>query len=379
LANGDSGTSVQRDRDEATSPRVGAASLDRCDGGAAAGFNGLDWEFAGLRSRDRPLPQSLVAPGHTSSGRVELETVLAAVREAYPNEKLSVINLPQKPDEVYEVQMQSPSVGQVRTAYVNPYNGELLGWRLRRHSLMGFLYELHAYLLGGETRRIVIGISGLLLLLFSITGLFLWPGWRRLVTGLKIRWRAPRPLLNYDIHKVGGVSSVVFLILTASTGALLGFWTQAEPVVYWLTHTPQLAEPASTLLPGKLPLALDEILPKADAALPGAQTIWIELPSAPQAAVSVRKKFPQETDPYGDSLVYLDQYSGKVLRVDNALKAPLGAQIMNSLYPVHTAAFGGLKLRTLYVFLGLIPTLLLITGLAIRWSRTYDIPRLIQR
>ncbi|MEH2423609.1 MAG: hypothetical protein V7K48_22655 [Nostoc sp.] len=38
----------------------------------------------------------------------------------------------------------------------------------------------------------------------------------------------------------------------------------------------------------------------------------------------IRYKFPQEKEDSGNSYVYLNQYSGKVLRVDNALKLSLG-------------------------------------------------------
>ena len=38
----------------------------------------------------------------------------------------------------------------------------------------------------------------------------------------------------------------------------------------------------------------------------------------------VRFKLPEENNDYGQSYVYLDQYSGKVLRVDSSLKVSLG-------------------------------------------------------
>lgn len=74
----------------------------------------------------------------------------------------------------------------------------------------------------------------------------------------------------------------------------------------------------------------NELLPLADAALPGAETVWIDIPKIPQTALRVRKKFPQEADSYGWSFVDLNQYNGNVLRVDNALKAPLAAQIISA-------------------------------------------------
>jgi uncharacterized iron-regulated membrane protein len=63
-----------------------------------------------------------------------------------------------------------------------------------------------------------------MLLVLSVTELILWPGWGRLVTGLKIRWRSPWRIVNYDLHKVGGILAIVFLVLIASTGVAMSYW-----------------------------------------------------------------------------------------------------------------------------------------------------------
>ncbi|MEH2454439.1 PepSY domain-containing protein [Nostoc sp.] len=58
--------------------------------------------------------------------------------------------------------------------------------------------------------------------------------------------------------------------------------------------------------------------------MPGAITKSIYFPNKPENALQIRMKLPQENGEYGNSNVYLDQYSGKVLRVDNGLKLSLG-------------------------------------------------------
>ncbi|MEH2120863.1 PepSY-associated TM helix domain-containing protein [Nostoc sp.] len=61
--------------------------------------------------------------------------------------------------------------------------------------------------------------------------------------------------------------------------------------------------------------------------------------------------------------------SGQVLRVDNSLKASLGDKILNSFEPQHYGTFGGLPTRILYVFVGLAPLILFITGFVMWWDR----------
>ena len=50
------------------------------------------------------------------------------------------------------------------------------------------------------------------------------------------------------------------------------------------------------------------------------------------------------------------------MQVDNALKPLLGDRILNSFNPLHYGTFGGLPTRILYVFVGLVPLILFITG-----------------
>jgi uncharacterized iron-regulated membrane protein len=169
--------------------------------------------------------------------RVSLETVLNTVLEAYPDLKAHRVIVPQKPDGVYAVMMESPSE-EYTNVYVNPYSGTILGFRPFKQTLGGFLIELHINLFAGNLGAKVVGFSGVLLLLLSITGAILWSGWKRLTLGFKIRWRSPSRLINYDIHKVVGISSLIFLTTIAFTGAAMTFYETADPVINWSARTP---------------------------------------------------------------------------------------------------------------------------------------------
>lgn len=304
--------------------------------------------------------------------RVPLETVLDTIREASPELKAHRIIVPQKPDGVYTVMMESPNE-EYTDVYVNPYSGAILGSRPWKQTLGGFLIQLHVNLLAGDLGEKVVGISGLLLLLLSITGMILWPGWKRLAPGIKIRWKAPSRLVSYDIHKVVGILSLLFLALLAFTGAALTFYETVDPVINRFTRLPPLPDPpTSQIVAGKTPMAIEQVLRNADTALSGAETTKIFPAKTPEAAVSVWKKFPQDAHPYGSSYVYLDQYSGAVLRVESSLKAPLNTRIWDQIYLLHIGTFGGLVTRVLYVIVGLAPVALFVTGLALWRHRQWD-------
>ncbi|MFB2923825.1 PepSY-associated TM helix domain-containing protein [Aerosakkonema funiforme] len=310
--------------------------------------------------------------------RVSLQYVVNRVNSVYPNLKIESIDIPQNPTAVYRVWSESKDK-QVVFIYVNPYNGSILGSRLKEKTLMNFLVELHINFLAGKIGSVVVGICGMLLLVLCVSGLVLWTGWQKFMQGFKIRWKAPSKLLNYDIHKVLGMLSVAFLLLIVSTGVAMSFFSQFEQAVYALTSTslpvvPTKSNPAAD----RQTLPVDRILENANQALPVAQTIWVNIPADSTGLYRVGKRFSQDTSlssASSDSQIYVDQYTGKVWRVNTAHKGPLATKIVYSLYPLHIGSYGGLGMRIIYVLVGLAPTGLFITGFVLWRHRQWSIAR----
>ncbi|MGI2903686.1 PepSY-associated TM helix domain-containing protein [Tolypothrix sp. VBCCA 56010] len=278
------------------------------------------------------------------------------------------IYLPDTPSSPYVGQLSSTDE-QRTEVFVNPYTGKIIGERISDKTLIGMLLKLHVSLMAGETGTIIVGIAAFLMCILTITGLVLWPGWRKLIAGFKIKLDAHPQRANFDIHKVAGIIAVVFLFFTGFTGFCWNFYDLTEPIIYAVTFTPLPSELVSKPIPGKSILGLTQQLKIADAALPGAVTKSIYFPGKPEEALQIRMKLPQENVEYGNSNVYLDQYSGEVLRVDNALKMRLGDRVLNSFTPLHYGTFGGLPTRILYVFVGLAPLILFVTGFLMYWYR----------
>jgi uncharacterized iron-regulated membrane protein len=303
--------------------------------------------------------------------RVAIESVVNTVKTAYsdrPEFKLASINtLPHNP--TYRVRLRTKDDKSI-DVYVNSYTGAILGDRNWDNTLLGIVFRLHYALLAGDIGMIIVGIAALLLLILSITGIFLWSGWRKLISGFKIKWQAHPKRVNYDVHKVAGIITAVFLGLIAFTGFCWNFYDYAEPAIYALTFTPKPPEPVSQIVAGKPPIGITEILKTADAALPNAQTTYINFPTTPEAAFSIYKKRPQETNEYGDSSVYLDQYSGKILRLIDGQNLPLAEKVLGSFTPLHYGTFWGLPSRIFYVFVGLAPLILFVTGF-VMWRYRY--------
>lgn len=309
--------------------------------------------------------------------QIPVQSVLNKVRSAYPDFKLNYIKLPQKLDGSYQVAMESKS-GSSIYLYLNPYTGAILGSQQWGRTLMTFIYDIHITLLAGEVGGVVVGICGILLVILSITGLILWPGWKKLGTAFKFRWHSTAKIVSYDIHKFSGILAATYLILIAFTGAAMIFYANFESAVYSLTGTPTPSPIKSSVVTGKKPISLDKILQKADAALPGATNTMILLPNKADGVFRVRKKFDREIGDNGQSRLYFDQYSGKILRIENVLTAPLATRILNSLLPLHIGSYGGNLIKIIHLLIGVTPTILCVTGLVLWRKRQWEMARRLE-
>lgn len=294
---------------------------------------------------------------------VSIDAVLETAKSVSinrPDLKLDSIRLPPTSDLPYEVGLFD-AANQLTRIFIHPYTGAVMAWNQSDSSFERIILKLHYSLLLGRNGEIIIGMSGLLLFLLCITGLILWPGWRKLITGFKIKWDGHLKRVNFDIHKVAGVVTAIFLAFTAVTGFFWNFSDFSYPLIYAVTFTSEPPEVTSQVVTNQAPLKLSQLLQISNTVFPKAKTFSISIPSQPEDAVYIRKRQNHEMF-YGGSGVYLDQYSGAVLREVNSLKLPLADSIFSAFEYLHYGTFWGLSSRVLYLFVGLSPTILLITG-----------------
>jgi uncharacterized iron-regulated membrane protein len=296
---------------------------------------------------------------------VVAETAKSAIQNR-PDLTFDSIRFPAKPTLPYQVQLFDTKDLLTRL-FIHPYTGKIMGWIESDSSIERVILRLHYGLLAGRTGEIIVGISGLLLFILSISGLFLWPGWRKLIAGFKIKWDAHPKRVNFDIHKVVGFITAIFLILTAFTGVCWNFSDISYPVIYAATFTSELPEVISKVIPSKSPLPLSKLLENSNKIFPNATTFSVSIPNKPDDAVYIRKRQAHEPMIYGQSGVYLDRYSGKVLRVTDSRKESLGDSVIAAFEPLHYGTFGGFPTRAFYVLVGLAPLILFGTGFVMWW------------
>lgn len=138
------------------------------------------------------------------------------------------------------------------TRYYNPLTGAYLGEKSDSIKFFESLRRFHRNLLIPVIGKYIMGTSTVLFFLLLLSsGAYLWyrtysKKWRK---GFKIKWKAKKRKLNYDLHKAPGIIFLIPLMIIAFTGAYFTFGTYYRTAftVFDATETPALAEPGQRI------------------------------------------------------------------------------------------------------------------------------------
>jgi uncharacterized iron-regulated membrane protein len=298
-----------------------------------------------------------VAPG---GQRLEWQAVLDGVRRKYPSDRVVALRLPTQETLSAEVSLASGLL-----VYCDPHDGAVRGARRRPEILMARIHQFHTNLLVGEYGSRVMGISALVLIALSLSGIVLW--WRARIVAIRLRGPAKR--LCFDAHSALGLYSLIFWMILGATGAIMTFEKVAEPVVYWVTRSRPVETPAfkATRSPGTKPLAVDTVLEIAQTALPGAQTTLVTLPRQSAGVITAFMKFPEDRTPAGRSRVQIDPYSGRVLWINSTRQVPLGTWFWTHYRSFPTGDQCGWPSRLLFCISSVLLAVQIYTGFTLWW------------
>jgi uncharacterized iron-regulated membrane protein len=298
--------------------------------------------------------------------KITLSQVSEIIRQKYPEERIQRIMLPLDADDPYHMVIEEKLEKVNKTdVYINPYSGEVLATYPRDNQFMKIVNKLHTKLLAGKIGSFIVGLSGVSLLILSITGAILWNGWKKFAVGFKVRWTSKWRIINYDLHNVGGFISALLLIVIATTGAFLAFGQPIPKLGYWISGQEKEPKPISLVQVANQALTPDDILVKAVAALPEGKPTIYEPAKDKESVIKVRLKLPYDVTNEGKSMVFIDQYSGDIVRVENFFRNSWEKQFKDWTNILHTAKFGGLGVAVIYILIGIASAGLAITGIII--------------
>jgi len=305
-----------------------------------------------------------------------LQEMINALQQAHPQRQFSWrLEIPQRDDEAlvaryYRAEETVHLDFAPLISAVNPYTLQVVSNRFWGQYPMTWLFDLHYTLLLGADGTTLVAVAGLLGLLSLITGMVLWwPSTGRWRKALTWRWRRGSARQIYDLHVLPGVYSVVLLFLLTVTGIILARPDWFTPLLEKTGALYQVPTLNSVRAAGQQRLSADVAWAAAQAVFPDAQLRWLHTPETDDGVYFMR--FEQAAEPgrrFPISRVWVDQYSGEVLASFDPLSAGFADTFMAWQHPLHNGEAFGLLGRLLVALSGLLPMVLLTTGI-IRWRQ----------
>jgi len=246
-------------------------------------------------------------------------------------------------------------------SYFDAASGRLLLYRAKSGDILLTLLDWHTHLLSGAFGETVLGVVACAGLFMLFSGVWLyWPGRQRALRHLKPH--ANPPVLRWaSLHRFVGVVALPLLLVTIGTGTTMAYRGAVRTGLAAAFGEPPPARPPKTAAT-KSPVDWPAVLVAAQAAVPDAELTRLTLPPKDNGTLVLRIRRPGEWNVAGRSSLWIDPATATVIGGDDATKLGPGGRLANALFPIHSAAVGGLTWRIVASVTGLLPGFLLVTG-----------------
>ncbi|UJF31768.1 PepSY-associated TM helix domain-containing protein [Paenibacillus hexagrammi] len=257
-----------------------------------------------------------------------------------------------------------------RLIYADPGTGEPFGkvQDARREPFLT-IYNLHRYFLlinviGKTQAAWFVGYLGIGLLLILLTGIYLWwPGLRKLALGFKIVRNRGKLMHNRSLHKTIGIITIPVLLIASLTGVVNAF---EKSIPGWVGFKAREEIPASALQSkskdGAI-LPLKQVVEIINKSYPESSIMKIMMPQKPGQSYQIAMKEGISGTGGSNTTVYMDATSGDILYKTNP---NLLINAYNSWRKgLHFATWGGITTRLISFLFGMMPLVLMITGVVI--------------
>ncbi|NUT83561.1 PepSY-associated TM helix domain-containing protein [Pseudomonas brassicacearum] len=304
------------------------------------------------------------------------DQVIAAIKHAQPQTQVQSIVRPDESHFALEVGVTYPD-GRPDKVYVNPYSGVIQG-SAPTFNFRGFTRALHGWWLvpftnGYSWGWYLVSLLGLPLLASLVTGLVVykrfWKGFfrptLRIRHGARIFWG--------DFHRLSGIWSIWFVAVISITG----IWFLIEALLsdnqISISSAPVIPVVARESVPlsadGLAPpqLDLDRAIEIARQRIPGLEASFISLPGNAYSHLEIGGR---GWYPLMFQTATINPYNGDVAASRLLSDRTTLEFVTESMRPLHTGDFGGLWIKLIWFFFGLILSMMVLSGLLIWTKRT---------
>jgi len=313
-----------------------------------------------------------------------LEEIFSAGQKAMPPGALcQFATYPRNQNAAFKLRFgvsQASGVMETWLVAINPYTAQVTGKMLLDRSdsvlpntFIDFIFKLHYALMipSHEVSTVVVGLSGALLIISTLTGLIVWwplgGKWRQ---ALLFKPNSGKVRLNYDLHKISGFSTALVMIPVLFSGIYMVLPHNVAPVLelfspvtyrYWFQSRRANAD--------AYPIGMAKAVAIARGLYPEGRPHWIYGASKPEQTYMVCL---DGVDTPGSLLqrrcLVMDRHTGEILDVDDpGLETATAGEILTHWqWPLHSGQAFGMAGRISVFITGLACPLLFLTGV-IRW------------
>jgi uncharacterized iron-regulated membrane protein len=278
------------------------------------------------------------------------------------------------------------------TVFTDPATGTVVGDTQHSYvaGTMRFIAEFHSNLfLPGVIADVVLGLTGLSMLVFAITGLILWwPGIKKWRSGFSLRLNKTSFLFHFDLHRVLAVVTLPLLLAAGITGMFFT-WKFTHRAAYYALGGDGDAVPHKLMSKAdKLAMYrpdapaeadLDALVATALTRVPGATAADVLRITSLGGNVGNPARVAIDYVGNGDRrsggvVVHLDRGGREVVRVDDP-RDSAGHWLIAHQWALHagmwgsSAGVGGIIGRAAWMIGGASALVLAITGVGIWWYR----------
>lgn len=255
--------------------------------------------------------------------------------------------------------------------YIDPATADVTGQRVRGKYLATWIFKLHIELFAGRRGAILVGISGILLMVSLTSGVYLWwPLWKHSWRSAFAVRRGSR--LVFDLHKVLGLVSVPLLMMIAFSGVYMVFPAWFEPLGKLLNTQADSQPPALVSRPARdsARISSDQAIAIGLSQLPGSKLHRVYFPTSEDGVYAIRLRQPEDIRrTTGSSRVWIEQYSGEVLAVRDWNEQSAIDTFFAWQLPLHNGEAFGLAGQCVVFAAGFLPAFLYGTGLWLWWRK----------
>ena len=331
-------------------PRTWVVRLHRWTGltlGLVLVFMAVTGAFIAYRPHLEPIVNRELLTAPACTPMLPLDTLTRSARAAHPEGELDYIRIAAGEAgaaRVPSVQIRFHEPGIQEDVFLDPCSGAVLGQRLRYDGMLGTFESLHRFRFM-EGGNLVTGTTAIaFILVLAAGGIFLW--WPRrgrpFAAALRTHPRLDPRVRGLDRHKVVGLYASLIVALSALTGLPQAFDWYRNGVYRIAGSPPPEKPPKSAATAGATPLPMEAFWQKAQSLVPQPRETLLHYPAKKGEAVEIFMIGPDAPHANARTLLFLDAYSGSVLRFTPYAESSAGHKFYFWTISWHTGQIGGL-------------------------------------